>query len=89
MENSIQIQGIRNMLSHSGCPEDRKRRNEKMKGTVTFCKNTENDTGEYNTGVFIGMEFIQCCFNHGIPARVLNVRRVHGEVTEIVVEFGK
>ena len=22
MENSIQIQGIRNMLSHSGCPED-------------------------------------------------------------------
>lgn len=122
MENSIQIQGIRNMLSHSGCPEDllesylqflqtkgqqvqivrgevfvmyekeaqyRKRRNEKMKGTVTFCKNTKNDTGEYNTGVFIGMEFIQCCFNHGIPARVLNVRRVHGEVTEIVVEFGK
>lgn len=67
----------------------RKRRNEKMKGTVTFCKNTKNDTGEYNTGVFIGMEFIQCCFNHGIPARVLNVRRVHGEVTEIVVEFGK
>ena len=78
MENSIQIQGIRNMLSHSGCPEDllesylqflqtegqqvqivrgevfmmfekeaqyRKRRNEKMKGTVTFCKNTKNDTG--------------------------------------------
>lgn len=101
MENSIQIQGIRNMLSHSGCPEDllesylqflqtegqqvqivrgevfvmyekeaqyRKRRNEKMKGTVTFCKSTKNDTEEYNTGVFIGMEFIQCCFNHGIPA---------------------
>lgn len=22
MENSIQIQGIRNMLFHSGCPED-------------------------------------------------------------------
>lgn len=22
MENSIQIHGIRNMLSHSGCPED-------------------------------------------------------------------
>ena len=121
MENSIQIQGIRNMLSHSGCPEDllesylqflqtegqqvqivrgevfmmfekeaqyRKRRNEKMKGTVTFCKNTKNDTGEYNTGVFIGMEFIQCCFNHGIPAWVLNVRRVHGEVVEVVVKFG-
>ncbi|MBP9579924.1 MAG: hypothetical protein KBE39_10345 [Parabacteroides sp.] len=121
MENSIQIQGIRNMLSHSGCPEDllesylqflqtegqqvqivrgevfvmyekeaqyRKRRNEKMKGTVTFSKNTKNDTEEYNTGVFIGMEFIQCCFNHGITARVLNVQRVHGEVAEIVVKFG-
>ena len=111
MENSIQIQGIRNMLSHSGCPEDllesylqflqtegqqvqivrgevfmmfekeaqyRKRRNEKMKGTVTFCKNTKNDTEEYNTGVFIGMEFIQCCFNHGIPARVLNAKSTWG-----------
>ena len=122
MENSIQIQGIRNMLSHSGCPEDllesylqflqtegqqvqivrgevfvmyekeaqyRKRRNEKMKGTVTFCKNTENATVGYNTGVCIGAEFIQCGFHHGIPGRVLNARRVHGEVTEIVVEFGK
>lgn len=78
MENSIQIQGIRNMLSHSGCPEDllesylqflqtggqqvqivrgevfmmfekeaqyRKRRNEEMKGTVTFCKMTEIMSG--------------------------------------------
>lgn len=83
MENSIQIQGIRNMLSHSGCPEDllesylqflqtggqqvqivrgevfmmfekeaqyRKRRNEEMKGTVTFCKNDGDNVGEYNTG---------------------------------------
>ena len=31
----------------------RKRRNEKMKGTVTFCKNTKNDTEEYNTGVLL------------------------------------
>ena len=121
MENSIQIQGIRNMLSHSGCPEDlqesylqflqtggqqvqivrgevfmmfekevqyRKRRNEEMKGTVTFRKDTKDGAEEYNTGVFIGMEFIQCCFNHGIPAWVLNVRRVHGEVVEVVVKFG-
>ena len=121
MENSIQIQGIRNMLSHSGCPEDllesylqflqtggqqvqivrgevfmmfekeaqyRKKRNEKMKGAVTFCKNTKNDTEEYNAGVFIGMEFIQCCFNHGIPARVLDVWRERGEVVEVVVKFG-
>ena len=121
MENSIQIQGIRNMLSHSGCPEDllesylqflqtggqqvqivrgevfmmfekeaqyRKRRNEEMKGTVTFCKNDGDNVGEYNTGVFIGMEFIQCCFNHGIPARVVDVWRERGEVVEVVVKFG-
>ena len=122
MKISIQIHGVRNMLSHSGCPEDllegylqflqtggqqvqivrgevfmmfekeaqyRKRRNEEMKGTVTFCKNDGDNVGEYNTGVFIGMEFIQCCFGHGIPARVLDVRRVHGEVAEVVVGFGK
>ncbi|WP_259296464.1 hypothetical protein [Bacteroides stercoris] len=40
-------------------------------------------------GVFIGMEFIQYCFGHGIPARVLDVWRVRGEVAEVVVEFGK
>ena len=40
-------------------------------------------------GMFIGMEFIQYCFGHGILARVLDVRRVHGEVVEVVVEFGK
>lgn len=78
MKNSIQIHGVRNMLSHSGCPEDllegylqflqtggqqvqivrgevfmmfekeaqyRKRRNEEMKGTVTFCKMTEIMSG--------------------------------------------
>lgn len=80
MKNSIQIHGVRNMLSHSGCPEDllegylqflqtggqqvqivrgevfmmfekeaqyRKRRNEEMKGTVTFCKNDGDNVGEY------------------------------------------
>ena len=122
MENSIQIQGIRNMLFHSGCPEDllesylqflqtggqqvqivrgevfmmfekeaqyRKRKNEEMKGTVTFSNKDKHNAGNSDMGVFIGMEFIQCCFGHGIPARVLDVRRVRGEVVEVVVEFGK
>ena len=121
MENLILIHSVKNVLSHSGCPEDllesylqflqtggqqvqivrgevtmmfqkemqyRKRRNEEMKGTVTFCKNDGDNVGEYNTGVFIGMEFIQCCFNHGIPARVLDVWRERGEVVEVVVKFG-
>ena len=120
MENSIQIHGIRNMLSHSGCPEDlqesylqflqtggqqvqivrgevfmmfekevqyRKRRNEEMKGTVTFSNKEKHNTGNSDMGVFIGMEFIQCCFNHGIPARVLDVWRERGEVVEVVVKF--
>ena len=121
MVNLIQIHSVKNVLSHSGCPEDllesylqflqtggqqvqivrgevtmmfqkemqyRKRRNEEMKGTVTFCKNDGDNVGEYNTGVFIGMEFIQCCFGHGIPARVLDVRRERGEVVEVVVKVG-
>ena len=110
MENSIQIQGIRNMLSHSGCPEDLLesylqflqtggQQVQIVRGEVfmmfekeaqyrTFCKNDGDNVGEYNTGVFIGMEFIQCCFNHGIPARVLDVWRERGEVVEVVVKFG-
>ena len=45
-------------------------------------------TGNSDTGVFIGIEFIRCCFTHGIPARMLKVVREHGEVVEIVVGFG-
>ena len=62
---------------------------ETLKDDLFYVKNDGDNVGEYNTGVFIGMEFIQCCFGHGIPARVLNVRRVHGEVAEVVVGFGK
>ena len=68
----------------------RKRRNEEMKGTVTFSnKEKHNARRTPIWGVFIGMEFIQCCFGHGIPAWVLDVRRERGEVVEVVVEFRK
>ena len=56
-----------------------------MKGTLTFSNKDKHNTGNSDMGVFIGMEFIQCCFGHGIPARVLGVRMVRGEV---VVKFG-
>lgn len=66
----------------------RQRRNEEMRGKATFCKNKKSGSGNSDTGVFIGMEFIQCCFCHGIPARMLDVRRERGEVVEVVVGFG-
>lgn len=65
-----------------------KRRNEEMKGSVTFSNKDKYNTGNSDMGVFIGMEFIQCCFGHEIPARVLDVRRERGEVVEVVVKFG-
>ena len=115
MENLIQIHSVKNVLSHSGCPEDllesylqflqaggqqvqivrgevtmmfqkemqyRKRRNEEMKGTVTFSNKEKHNARSSDIGV------IQCCFGHGIPARVLDVRREHGEVVKVVVKFG-
>ena len=121
MENLIQIHSVKNMFSHSGCPEDLlesylqflqaggqqvqivrsevaamfqkemqycKRRNEEMKGPVTFSNKDKYNTGNSDMGVFIGMEFIQCCFGHGISALVLDVRRVRGEVVEVVVKVG-
>ena len=66
----------------------RKRRNEEMKGTVTFSNKEKHNARSSDIGVFVGMEFIQCCFGHGIPARVLDVRREHGEVVKVVVKFG-
>lgn len=121
MEILIQIHSVKNVLSHSGCPEDllesylqflqtgrrqvqiirgevtmmfqkemqyRKRRNEEMKGTVTFSNKEKHNAGSSDIGVFVGMKFIQCCFGHGIPAWMLDVRREHGEVVEVVVRFG-
>ena len=79
MENLIQIHSVKNVLSHSGCPEDllesylqflqaggqqvqivrgevtmmfqkemqyRKRRNEEMKGTVTFSNKDKHNLSE-------------------------------------------
>ena len=40
----------------------RKRRNEEMKGTVTFSNKEKHNAGSSDIGVFVGMEFIQCCF---------------------------
>ena len=84
MENLIQIHSVKNVLSHSGCPEDllesylqflqaggqqvqivrgevtmmfqkemqyRKRRNEEMKGTVTFSNKDKHNTGN-SDGVY-------------------------------------
>ena len=97
MENSIQIQGIRNMLFHSGCPEDllesylqflqtggqqvqivrgevfmmfekeaqyRKRRNEEMKGTVTFCM-SGNTIQECLSGWSLSNAVSTMGFRHG------------------------
>ena len=81
------IRGEVNMMFQKEA-QYRKRRNEVMRGSVTFRNRDKEAAGNPDTGVFIGMEFIQCCFNHGIPARMLKVRREHGRVTEIEVVFG-
>ena len=66
----------------------RKRRNEEMKGTVTFSNKDKHNAGNSDMGVFIGMELSKAASEHGIPARVLDVRRERGEVVEVVVDFG-
>lgn len=66
----------------------RKRRNEAMRGSVTFYNKDKGTIGSSDTGIFIGMEFIQSCFQHGILARMSKVRREHGKVMEIEVVFG-
>lgn len=85
-----QVEIVRNNITQVFQKEAlcRKRRHETMEGTVTFRNKEQHGTGNSDTGVFIGIEFIRCCFTHGIPARMLKVVREHGEVVEIVVGFG-
>ena len=85
-----QVQIVRNEVAMMFQQEQqyRKRRHETMSGSVTFRNKDGNIPGDSDTGVFIGMEFIQCCFNYGILARMLNIRKEHGKVVESVVGFG-
>lgn len=98
MENLILIHSVKNVLSHSGCPEDllesylqflqaggqqvqivrgevtmmfqkemqyRKRRNEEMKGTVTFSNKEKHNAGSSDIGVFVGMELSNAASDMG------------------------
>lgn len=59
-----------------------------MEGSVTFSRREDDSSVPPETGVFIGIEFILCCFNNGIPARIVDFKQSKGEVTKVIVSFG-
>lgn len=65
-----------------------KRLHRPMEGTVTFQRQEEAPSVQPEIGLFIGIEFILSSFNNGIPARILDIERVHNETTQIVIGYG-
>ena len=65
-----------------------KRLQRSMEGTVTFQKQEEDPLVQPEIGLFIGIEFILSSFHNGIPARILNIERVHSEATKIIIGYG-
>lgn len=59
-----------------------------MEGTVTFQRQEEAPSAQPEIGLFIGIEFILSSFHNGIPARMLDIERVHGETTKIIIGYG-
>ena len=59
-----------------------------MEGTVTFRRRENDPSASPEMGLFIGIEFILCCFNNGVPARILDIKRVHNEVIEVLISYG-
>lgn len=59
-----------------------------MEGTVTFRRRENAPSAAPEMGLFIGIEFIICCFNNGIPARILNIEKVHNEITGVIISYG-
>lgn len=59
-----------------------------MEGTVTFQRQEEDPSIQPEIGLFIGIEFILSSFNNGIPARILDIERVHNETTKIIIRYG-
>lgn len=59
-----------------------------MEGSVTFRRRVNDPSAPPQIGLFIGIEFILCAFENGIPARILDVERVHNEITEVIISYG-
>lgn len=59
-----------------------------MEGSVTFCRNKDDPSASPERGLFIGIEFMLCCFNSGIPARIADYKLSNDEVIEVIINFG-
>lgn len=65
-----------------------RRHRQPMEGSATFSRAEDAPSASPETGLFIGIEFILCCFSNGIPARIADYKQSNGEVTEVTVCFG-
>lgn len=59
-----------------------------MEGSVTFRKRENDPSALPEMGLFIGIEFILCCFNNSVPARILDIKRIHNEIAEVTICYG-
>lgn len=62
--------------------------NQPMVGSVTFRKGGNTPSGSSDVGVFIGVEFVLCCFRNGVPAKILTFKCLHKEITEVIIGYG-
>lgn len=64
------------------------RHHQPMEGSVTFSRAEDDPSAAPETGLFIGIEFILCCFGNGIPARIAGYKQAKGEIVKVTVCFG-
>lgn len=64
------------------------RHHQPMEGSATFSRHKDEASSCPDMGIYIGLEFISCCFSRSIPARITTIKRIHGEITELTISFG-
>lgn len=59
-----------------------------MEGSVTFERNKKEPSVYPDMGLYIGLEYVLCCINNGIPAYITECKRVRNVIESVTIVFG-
>jgi len=59
-----------------------------MEGSVIFERNKKESSVYPDMGLYIGLEYVLCCINNGIPAYITECKRVRNVIESVTIVFG-
>lgn len=59
-----------------------------MEGSVIFERNKKEPSVYPDMGLYIGLEYVLCCINNGIPAYITECKRIRNVIESVTIVFG-